>query len=167
MTNEETAVSGTILRPRMPELDSIRGLATLGVFLYHSMYAQPVLQNWSKPYRLILLATWPGHFGVNLFFVLSGFLITGILTENRFRQGYFTRFYNETSKRSGVIARRSCVAPQTHANAEGNRSSASQNQLWSDATDAGLSGYREIASLRIGPLGRGRLKAESSISKAA
>ena len=89
----------TILRPRMPELDSVRGLAILGVFLYHTLYAQPDLSRWSTPYRLFLTATWPGHFGVSLFFVLSGFLITGILVDGRCKRQYFARFYKRRALR--------------------------------------------------------------------
>jgi len=88
-----------ILRPKMPELDTIRGLAILGVFLYHALYCLPDLASWSQPSRLLLTATWPGQKGVNLFFVLSGFLITGILMESQSRPRYYFRFYKRRALR--------------------------------------------------------------------
>src|ERR1700722_19067474 len=99
MTSNSPHSRSTILRPKMPELDTIRGIAILGVFLYHSLYAQPNLARWAQPIRLFLTATWPGRFGVNLFFVLSGFLITGILVDSQPRQGYYTRFYKRRALR--------------------------------------------------------------------
>jgi peptidoglycan/LPS O-acetylase OafA/YrhL len=83
----------------MPELDTIRGLAILGVFVYHALYRQSDLANWSGIRRLLLTAAWPGQLGVNLFFVLSGFLITGILADGRSEPGYYVRFYKRRALR--------------------------------------------------------------------
>ena len=59
-----------------PALDGIRALAVVAVLLYHDAVNRP-------RYRWI-----PGGFlGVDVFFVLSGFLITGILLTNRERTG--------------------------------------------------------------------------------
>jgi peptidoglycan/LPS O-acetylase OafA/YrhL len=69
----------------IPELQGLRGLAVLGVVFYH---CHPRLQGtW-----LYAGALW-GWSGVNLFFVLSGFLITSILLEARRGPHYFRNFY--------------------------------------------------------------------------
>ena len=77
----------------MPELDSIRGIAILGVVLYHGFYWGRGLSGSTGWHRWFLLLTSPGQFGVNLFFVLSGFLISGILLDSRDRPNYYARFY--------------------------------------------------------------------------
>ncbi|HUK30806.1 MAG TPA: acyltransferase [Candidatus Acidoferrum sp.] len=77
----------------MPELDSIRGLAILGVLVYHAFYIQGSTMAQPGWQHLLIVATWPGRLGVNLFFVLSGFLITGILLEAREKESYYKRFY--------------------------------------------------------------------------
>ncbi len=77
----------------MPELDAIRGMAILGVLVYHGFYVMMGPTGFSHGQRIFLTATWPGRLGVNLFFVLSGFLITGILLDSRQRQDYYRRFY--------------------------------------------------------------------------
>jgi peptidoglycan/LPS O-acetylase OafA/YrhL len=53
-------------------LDSIRALALFGVIISHWLSDAPLLGVFN-----------PGQLGVNTFFVLSGFLITGILFQNR------------------------------------------------------------------------------------
>jgi len=63
----------------MPELDTIRGIAVLGVFFLHLFFWQYGKLSFRSPARAFLNLTQPGGLGVNLFFVLSGFLITGIL----------------------------------------------------------------------------------------
>jgi peptidoglycan/LPS O-acetylase OafA/YrhL len=82
-----------LLRAHMPELDSARGLAVLGVLFYHCLYWARDLSMYTSWQQGILRPVSVGQFGVNLFFVLSGFLITGILLDSRERSDYFQRFY--------------------------------------------------------------------------
>ncbi len=69
----------------IPELQGLRGLAVLAVVLYH---CNPRLKG-----TWIYGASLWGWAGVNLFFVLSGFLITSILLESRNKPNYFRNFY--------------------------------------------------------------------------
>jgi peptidoglycan/LPS O-acetylase OafA/YrhL len=66
---------------RIRELDGLRGVAVLAVMGGHYL-------SW-----LPALGTRNGWLGVDLFFVLSGFLITSILLQTRQREHYFTTFY--------------------------------------------------------------------------
>jgi peptidoglycan/LPS O-acetylase OafA/YrhL len=69
----------------LPELDGLRGLAILWVVLYH---CDPLLQGtW-----LHRVAEW-GWAGVDIFFVLSGFLITSNLLGARDKPRYFHNFH--------------------------------------------------------------------------
>ncbi len=78
----------------MPELDSIRGLAILGVLFTHGFYyATTVSLYHSAAQRFVIHATTLGRTGVNLFFVLSGFLITAVLIDSRQQSGCYRRFY--------------------------------------------------------------------------
>ena len=83
-----------IARPLMPELDTVRGAAILMVFLFHAFedFVPPPssIPAWE---RLLLAAASLGWTGVNLFFVLSGFLITGILLDSADKPRYYSRFY--------------------------------------------------------------------------
>jgi peptidoglycan/LPS O-acetylase OafA/YrhL len=77
----------------MPELDSVRGLAILGVLFYHGFFWLTDTRHFTLSERMFVWAMWPGRMGVNLFFVLSGFLITGLLIESRYSENYYKRFY--------------------------------------------------------------------------
>jgi peptidoglycan/LPS O-acetylase OafA/YrhL len=92
-TPEKVSVPEPILRAKMPELDVLRGIASLAVFFYHGLYYARDFNLFTPLQRQILFAFSPGQFGVNLFFVLSGFLITGILLDSRTRPDYYRRFY--------------------------------------------------------------------------
>ena len=79
-------------RENIAELDGIRGLAILFVLLWHyvgiPLSAQPESLLMSLKHSLVFFRT-----GVDLFFVLSGFLISGILLDNRESGSYFRVFY--------------------------------------------------------------------------
>ena len=94
-----------------PDIDGIRALAVLSVFIFHL-----------HPNLL------PGGFlGVDIFFVISGFLITGIIVrENHLKTFSFSHFYARRIKRifpplfavlllSGFIAT-ILLTPETHVN---------------------------------------------------
>ncbi|HEV2731361.1 MAG TPA: acyltransferase family protein, partial [Terriglobales bacterium] len=93
-TNQKKVVnSEPFLRARMPELDSIRGIAVLLVLFFHGFGFAYGLNGIRGIGRLFVASTLPGWAGVNLFFVLSGFLITGILLDTKARADYYKRFY--------------------------------------------------------------------------
>jgi peptidoglycan/LPS O-acetylase OafA/YrhL len=69
---------------KIPQLDALRGIAVLLVLL-HNTDKYPSLH--------LHLVSDNGWMGVDLFFVLSGFLITGILLDTKQLEGYFKNFY--------------------------------------------------------------------------
>jgi peptidoglycan/LPS O-acetylase OafA/YrhL len=69
-------------------LDGLRGAAVLLVILHHGI----VVSSGGSRDGLYQLAAF-GWVGVDLFFVLSGFLITGILCDTRKERNYFGKFY--------------------------------------------------------------------------
>ena len=93
MSQKPTPLSLPLLRPFMPELDSLRGIAILAVLFYHGLYWGIDLDRFSHAKKLFLTTMWMGRLGVDLFFVLSGFLITGLLLDSRLRHDYYRRFY--------------------------------------------------------------------------
>jgi peptidoglycan/LPS O-acetylase OafA/YrhL len=76
----------------VPALDGVRGLAIALVLVFHVGYfvgGPPV----AAVDRVVFAGARVGWVGVDLFFVLSGFLITGILFDTKGRPGYFRTFY--------------------------------------------------------------------------
>src|SRR5579864_8018942 len=73
------------MQQKIPQLDAVRGLAILVVILHNasgkfpSLHLERLFSN--------------GWMGVDLFFVLSGFLITGILVDSKQSQYFFRNFY--------------------------------------------------------------------------
>ena len=77
---------------RISELDGLRGVAILLVVIWH--YLPGIVSD--APPRVLELANSAIRFawsGVDLFFVLSGFLIGGILLDHRESRNYFRTFY--------------------------------------------------------------------------
>ena len=69
---------------KIPQLDAIRGIAVLLVLLHNTDIYPSLHLGWISA---------NGWMGVDLFFVLSGLLITGILLDAKQSEGYFTNFY--------------------------------------------------------------------------
>jgi peptidoglycan/LPS O-acetylase OafA/YrhL len=74
----------------IPALDGVRGLAVLTVVIYH---AGGGAQSSNLMVRIFGTAIQIGWTGVTLFFILSGFLITGILWESRGAPNWYRNFY--------------------------------------------------------------------------
>lgn len=73
----------------MPAIDGVRGIAILLVLIHHFT---PMVSG-TYYTRRMLEAAHTGWIGVDLFFVLSGFLITAILLKTRKGEDYFLNFY--------------------------------------------------------------------------
>ena len=78
---------------RIGELDGLRAIAVLMVIAWHYIGVPDGPHFWL--WRIFYL----GHFGVDLFFVLSGFLIATILLENRQSETFFSSFYGRRALR--------------------------------------------------------------------
>jgi peptidoglycan/LPS O-acetylase OafA/YrhL len=72
------------MQRKIPQLDGVRGVAILLV-LAHNLHG-----FYSLPFSLLTTYGW---MGVDLFFVLSGFLITGILLDSKPSNAFFRDFY--------------------------------------------------------------------------
>jgi peptidoglycan/LPS O-acetylase OafA/YrhL len=82
--NRPTHIEHHQAKPRIAQLDGLRAAAVMMVFIGHGFRSKLL---WS---------------GVDLFFVLSGFLITGILLQERHERSwnrYFSSFYTRRARR--------------------------------------------------------------------
>ncbi|MEO8031331.1 MAG: acyltransferase [Gemmatimonadota bacterium] len=146
-------------RTHLLSLDGIRGLAVLIVIIHNATYILgPVT---SLPLKIVSALAATGWAGVQMFFVLSGFLITGILVETRTKPQYFRSFYIRRTLRIfplyyGFLILVFVVAPplvaipdwtaQVHAN-EGWYWSYLSN--WSTAFGHGIPGLSHFWSLAV------------------
>ena len=80
------------LAGRILELDGVRGLAILLVLILHFLVELlgTTQIDWQAKIALLFRLSWSG---VDLFFVLSGFLIGGILLDNKYAGDYYRTFY--------------------------------------------------------------------------
>jgi peptidoglycan/LPS O-acetylase OafA/YrhL len=79
-----------VVREQIPALDGVRALALLLVLAHN--FNVPYATRHGLAHGLELFMDW-GWVGVQLFFVLSGFLITGILLDTRSAPNYYRSFY--------------------------------------------------------------------------
>jgi peptidoglycan/LPS O-acetylase OafA/YrhL len=85
------AVNSTELRSGfLPEINGLRAIAITIVFFSHVCLFIPAVNPIAKVVRTYLGVGW---IGVDLFFVISGFLITGILLDTKTAENYFRGFY--------------------------------------------------------------------------
>jgi peptidoglycan/LPS O-acetylase OafA/YrhL len=78
---------------KIKEVDGLRAIAILLVVAWH--YLGTSDGPHSMPWRIFIF----GRIGVDLFFVLSGYLITSILLQNRASPHYFSTFYGRRAFR--------------------------------------------------------------------
>jgi peptidoglycan/LPS O-acetylase OafA/YrhL len=81
----ERRSGGVPVSARVPELDGLRGIAILLVLLFH-------FTPTAGPLFFLAHVFQAGWIGVDLFFVLSGYLITGILVDSVGRAHYYRNF---------------------------------------------------------------------------
>jgi len=89
-TESSTALHG--VPERIEELDGIRGFAVLLVLFHHLSQGNPAATG-SRSLGIWLAVTHAGWLGVDVFFALSGFLITRVLLGTKGRPRYYRNFY--------------------------------------------------------------------------
>jgi peptidoglycan/LPS O-acetylase OafA/YrhL len=132
----------------VPALDGVRGIAILSVLLVHLRWQ---LKD-TVVDRIVTAFADCGWMGVDLFFVLSGFLITGILIDWKSSPHHFRSFYGRRALRIlplyyAFVAFFVLVLPIGHARTpQMNTLLAHQGWLWAHATNiwAALDGLGAI-----------------------
>jgi peptidoglycan/LPS O-acetylase OafA/YrhL len=94
LSNIKPATS--IIKERILPLDGLRAVAILMVLGFHflnNQYGQMDIATLNTLEKILMKSTYFGWCGVDLFFVLSGFLIASILFKNRGSSNFFKAFY--------------------------------------------------------------------------
>jgi peptidoglycan/LPS O-acetylase OafA/YrhL len=140
----------------LPALDGIRGLAIIWVVLHNTTdHLPPTLHGGS---HLLAFLAHPGWIGVQLFFALSGFLITGGLLDMQRATNYFRTFYARRALRIlplyyTVLILLLVVAPELHLGPTTlNASPMEQLSLWLfivNWTNAAPDGFGHFWSLAV------------------
>ena len=91
------------MNERVKELDSLRGISIILVIAFHSFgrvdfFIRPGARFFDILHFIKPLTT-IGWVGVDIFFVLSGFLITSILLKTKNEKNYFKNFYTRRALR--------------------------------------------------------------------
>jgi peptidoglycan/LPS O-acetylase OafA/YrhL len=94
VAQRESVLAADLLSAHMEGIDVLRGAAVLAVVVFHGMAYKVPAVDWGGPIANAIygLTAW-GWLGVNLFFVISGFLITGVLDDTLRRENFYKRFY--------------------------------------------------------------------------
>ena len=79
--------------PHVRALDGVRGIAAILVVVHHCMFGGLSTFVGSYPSRLVEATSGYFMLGVDVFFVLSGYLITSLLLLDRRRPRYYQNFY--------------------------------------------------------------------------
>ena len=99
-TPQPREIAQSATRRHVPALDGVRGIAILSVLFYHLWkYRLFEGRDHSVVERILARGLPSGWIGVDLFFVLSGFLITGVLLDAKGSDGYFRSFYGRRAVR--------------------------------------------------------------------
>lgn len=88
----------SITRQQIKELDGLRGIAIIMVFLYHILPRSAFIYD-NASMKILYKDLNIGWAGVDLFFVLSGFLITSSLLELKSKERFFVNFYGRRTLR--------------------------------------------------------------------
>jgi peptidoglycan/LPS O-acetylase OafA/YrhL len=126
-------VDRSLERGHILALDGLRGIAILLVVFCHFVSNLHITADgWAWPLVAFAHAGWAG---VDLFFVLSGFLITGILVDARGSNSYFKAFYARRALRIlpayyGFLFAIFVMLPLLHLGAGDNYLLAREHQGW-------------------------------------
>ena len=126
-------VDRSLERGHILALDGLRGVAILLVVACHFVSNLGIMADgWAWPLVAFAHAGWTG---VDLFFVLSGFLITGILIDARGSNSYFRAFYARRALRIlpayyGFLFAIFVLLPLLHVTVGDNAMLARQHQGW-------------------------------------